>query len=107
LSSPLTGSHSFPPLHTPSQLNNGPPNSHKHKRSVSILSIESDNGAALEKSPATQFSRSRPWGHGRSASLQMPPSRSKELDEFLGMCWHGINTMSGLLTLSRQRQEPG
>lgn len=85
LTSPLTGSHSFPPLHTPSQLNNGAPNSHKHKRSVSILSIESDNGGALDKSPATQYSRSRSWGHGRSASLQIPPSRSNGLDELLGM----------------------
>ncbi|OKL62588.1 hypothetical protein UA08_02964 [Talaromyces atroroseus] len=82
LSSPLTGSHSFPPLHAPSHLNNGP--NHQHKRSVSILSIESDNGGALEKTPvSTQFSRPGPWAHGRSASLQITPNRAGGLEDFL------------------------
>lgn len=70
LSSPLGVAHSFPPS-----------SGHKHKRSVSILSIESDGGN--EKTPVpSQLSRSRPaWGHGRSASLQFLPRRSTGPEE--------------------------
>lgn len=87
LSSPLTGSYSFPPLHTPSQLHNSAPSKHQHKRSVSILSIESDHGAVLDKSSgAVQSPRSRSWGHGRSASLQIPPRQtSSGLDDILNL----------------------
>ncbi|KAL4785180.1 Rgp1-domain-containing protein [Aspergillus varians] len=76
--SPLIGSHSFPPSSTP---RNGPPASHKHKRSVSILSIDSEGGnpsVAGDKAPRTpsQLNHSRPVrGHGRSASLQVAPRR--------------------------------
>ncbi|KAL4918232.1 Rgp1-domain-containing protein [Aspergillus aurantiobrunneus] len=78
VSSPLIGSHSFPPPSTP---RNGPPAGHKHKRSVSILSIDSEGGnsnAASDKTPRTpsQLNHSRPVrGHGRSASLQVVPRR--------------------------------
>ncbi|KAL2872749.1 putative intracellular protein transport protein (Sat1) [Aspergillus lucknowensis] len=78
VSSPLIGSHSFPPPSTPQ---NGPPSGHKHKRSVSILSIDSEGGASTttgDKTPKTpsQFNHSRPArGHGRSASLQVVPRR--------------------------------
>jgi RAB6A-GEF complex partner protein 2 len=82
LSSPLTGSHSFPPLHAPSHLNNG--SNYQHKRSVSILSIESDNSGVLEKPPASsQYTRPRAWAHGRSASLQITPNRVGGLEELL------------------------
>lgn len=82
LSSPLTGSHSFPPLHASSHLSHAP--NHKHKRSVSILSIDSEGGNGNEKTPLPpQFTRSRPWGHGRSASLQILPKRSAGSDDVL------------------------
>ncbi|KAF7594070.1 hypothetical protein BBP40_010207 [Aspergillus hancockii] len=72
LSSPLIGSHSFPPP-TP---RNGPPSDHKHKRSVSILSIDSEGGGERTPKTSSQFARSRPArGHGRSASLQVAPRR--------------------------------
>ncbi|KAL4803579.1 Rgp1-domain-containing protein [Aspergillus unguis] len=79
VSSPLIGSHSFPPPSTP---RNGPlPAGHKHKRSVSILSIDSEGGnssVAGDKTPRTpsQLNSARPArGHGRSASLQVTPRR--------------------------------
>ncbi|KAJ0422804.1 Rgp1-domain-containing protein [Aspergillus carlsbadensis] len=78
VSSPLIGSHSFPP---PSAPRNGPPGGHKHKRSISILSIDSEGGASTgagDKTPRTpsQLNHSRPTrGHGRSASLQVVPRR--------------------------------
>ncbi|RDW90398.1 putative intracellular protein transport protein (Sat1) [Aspergillus mulundensis] len=78
VSSPLIGSHSFPPPSTP---RTGPSAGHKHKRSVSILSIDSEGGnssVAGDKTPRTpsQLTHSRPVrGHGRSASLQVVPRR--------------------------------
>lgn len=78
VSSPLIGSHSFPPPSTP---RNGPSAGHKHKRSISILSIDSEGGnsnTAGDKTPRTpgQLNHSRPVrGHGRSASLQVVPRR--------------------------------
>jgi hypothetical protein len=78
VSSPLIGSHSFPPPSTP---RTGPPGGHKHKRSISILSIDSEGGASTgagDKTPRTpsQLNHSRPTrGHGRSASLQVVPRR--------------------------------
>lgn len=74
LSSPLIGSHSFPPPSTPRSASSY---GHKHKRSVSILSIDSEGGG--DKTPRTSSQFSRPWqtrgGHGRSASLQVVPKR--------------------------------
>lgn len=78
LSSPFGApSHSFPPAHSPTSRNWQLPN-HKHKRSVSILSIESDGGS--EKTAASSpFSRYRPTRyHGRSASLHVLPRRNNE-----------------------------
>lgn len=103
LSTPLAGSHSFPPPSTP---RNAPSSSHKHKRSVSILSIDSEGGAGGggtggggggaggDKTPASSspFSRARPpRGHGRSASLQVPPKRNESYDEAFmkGMLCYG------------------
>ncbi|KAL4867723.1 hypothetical protein BDV12DRAFT_117563 [Aspergillus spectabilis] len=83
VSSPLIGSHSFPPTSTP---RNGPPVGHKHKRSISILSIDSEGGNASvagDKTPRTptHLNHSRPTrGHGRSASLQVVPRRFEGYD---------------------------
>ncbi|KAE8131186.1 Rgp1-domain-containing protein [Aspergillus pseudotamarii] len=79
LSSPLVGSHSFPPPSTP---RNGPPPSHKHKRSISILSIDSEGGGDRTPKTSSPFNRSRPArGHGRSASLQVVPKRFEGYDD--------------------------
>ncbi|KAB8235456.1 intracellular protein transport protein [Aspergillus alliaceus] len=79
LSSPLVGSHSFPPPSTP---RNGPPPSHKHKRSISILSIDSEGGGDRAPKTTSPFTRSRPArGHGRSASLQVVPKRFEGYDD--------------------------
>lgn len=81
LNSPWFGSHSFPPPSAPSTLRNGPPPSHKHKRSVSILSIDSEGTG---EKPASNHPPSRPKparGHGRSASLQVPPRRNDSYEE--------------------------
>lgn len=83
LSAPLGSAHSFPPPSTP---RNGPPPSHKHKRSVSILSIDSEggnggNGGDRTPSSSSPFSRMPPRGHGRSASLQVPRKRNDSYDE--------------------------
>jgi hypothetical protein len=80
LSSPLGAAHSFPPLHTPSRLNHTQSSGHKHKRSVSILSIDSEGGSEKTSVPS-QFNRPRPRGHGRSASLQVLPRRSTGPEE--------------------------
>lgn len=73
LSSPLIGSHSFPPPSTPRSASSY---GHKHKRSVSILSIESEGGGDKTPRTSSQFNRPRPTrGHGRSASLQVVPRR--------------------------------
>lgn len=78
LGSPFGAAHSFPPQ-SPSTL--GPGSNHKHKRSISILSIDSEGGGH-DKTPATpQFNRARPArGHGRSASLQILPRRNDDND---------------------------
>lgn len=83
LSSPFGSSHSFPPsTHTP-RLSQSQSVNHAHKRSVSILSIDSEGGS--EKTPMpTQFQRSRPArGHGRSASLQVLPKKSAGSEDIL------------------------
>lgn len=72
LTSPLIGSHSFPPPTPRNNQNSG----HQHKRSVSILSIESEGTGDKTSRSSFQFNRSRPGkGHGRSASLQVVPRR--------------------------------
>ncbi|KAL4893088.1 Rgp1-domain-containing protein [Aspergillus ambiguus] len=82
VSSPLIGSHSFPPPSTP---RSGPPPGHKHKRSVSILSIDSDLPPDSTPRSSSQFNRSKPVrGHGRSASLQVPPRRYEGYEDPFG-----------------------
>ncbi|KKK14223.1 hypothetical protein AOCH_000341, partial [Aspergillus ochraceoroseus] len=87
VSSPLIGSHSFPPPSSPRIVS---PPGHKHKRSISILSIDSEGGAggtAGDKTPRTssQFSYPRPIrGHGRSASLQVVPRRYEGHEDAIG-----------------------
>lgn len=81
LSSPLVGSHSFPP-NSPSTPRSWQPG-HSHKRSVSILSIDSE-GQPEKPVPVHNLSssRNRPArGHGRSASLQVAPKRNDSYDD--------------------------
>lgn len=81
LNSPWFGSNSFPPPSAPPARPNGPPPSHRHKRSVSILSIDSEGGGDKTPSPNHLPSRSKPTrGHARSASLQVPP-RKEDSDD--------------------------
>lgn len=81
LSSPFGPSHSFPPAHTPPTPRNWQPPNHKHKRSVSILSIDSEGGG--EKAPgSSSFNRFRPTRHhARSASLQVLPRRNEAYED--------------------------
>lgn len=74
-------SHSFPPHYTASSLSQERSPNQRHRRSVSILSIDSEGGH--DRSPVpSQFSRSRPLrGHGRSASLQISPQGVASTDE--------------------------
>ena len=86
VSSPLTGSHSFPPPSTP---RNGPSSGHQHKRSISILSIDSEGGGDKTPNQPSPVNRSRPTrGHGRSASLQVLPKKTGSYDDTLakGIC---------------------
>ncbi|KAI9681410.1 MAG: hypothetical protein M1817_002693 [Caeruleum heppii] len=53
---------------------NGSASSHKHKRSVSIISLGADDDEPAP-SPAHSAVGRRPFGHGRSASLQVLPRR--------------------------------
>ncbi|KAJ5363437.1 uncharacterized protein N7496_009150 [Penicillium cataractarum] len=80
LSSPLVSSHSFPPTSGPSTPRSWQPG-HSHKRSVSILSIESE-GYPEKTPPPQSYGRTRPTrGHGRSASLQVAPRRNDSYDD--------------------------
>lgn len=80
LSSPLAASHSFPPP-SPSTPRGWQPSGHGHKRSVSILSIDSEGRPDPIASPQ-QFSRPKPVrGHGRSASVQVAPRRNESFDD--------------------------
>lgn len=82
LNSPWFGSHSFPPPSTPSTPRHGPPSNHKHKRSVSILSIDSEGPGEKAAGPSIPYSRPKPArGHGRSASLQVPPRSVEGFDD--------------------------
>lgn len=85
LNSPWFGSHSFPPPSAPPTPRNGPPPGHKHKRSVSILSMDGEGGG--EKSSGSNHLSGRPKparGHGRSASLQVPPRRNDSYEDAFG-----------------------
>ena len=73
LASPLSFSRSFPPANSPGSSTGGSPSAHRHKRSLSILSVESD--ASLErKSGTTPFASKPARSHGRSASVQVTPT---------------------------------
>ncbi|KAF9893720.1 hypothetical protein FE257_009889 [Aspergillus nanangensis] len=90
VSSPLIGSHSFPPPSTP---RTGSLPTHKHKRSVSILSIDSDINAESTPRTSSQFNRARPArGHGRSASMQVIPKRVEGYEDSF---WKGRNPSRG------------
>ncbi|OJJ47133.1 hypothetical protein ASPZODRAFT_65701 [Penicilliopsis zonata CBS 506.65] len=80
--SPLGGSHSFPPLHTPTTPRSWQLPGDRHKRSVSILSIDSEGGSERSPGLGPQFGRSNPVrGHGRSASVQVAPRRNDGLPQ--------------------------
>ncbi|PYI24655.1 intracellular protein transport protein [Aspergillus japonicus CBS 114.51] len=79
VSSPLIGSHSFPPPSTP---RNGSAVGGKHKRSVSILSIDSEGTGEPTPRTSSQFSHPRPLRrHGRAASLQVLPRRYEAYED--------------------------
>lgn len=78
-SPPWFTSHSYPPPSAPSTPRMSHPPSHSHKRSVSILSIDSDAGP--EKTPASNPRPKPARGHGRSASLQVRPRRNESYDD--------------------------
>ncbi|PWY71666.1 intracellular protein transport protein [Aspergillus heteromorphus CBS 117.55] len=104
VSSPLIGSHSFPPTSSP---RNGPPPSGTHKRSVSILSIDSEGTGEPTPRTSSQYSRSRPtWGHGRAASLQVLPRRNEFYEDSFAKA--GRNSTRGIPPPeSPVRQSPG
>ncbi|PYH90784.1 intracellular protein transport protein [Aspergillus ellipticus CBS 707.79] len=104
VSSPLIGSHSFPPPSTP---RSGPPVSGKHKRSVSILSIDSEGTGEPTPRTSSQYSRSRPpWGHGRAASLQVLPRRNEFYEDSFAK--GGRNSFRGIPpSESPVHQSPG
>ncbi|KAJ5319831.1 hypothetical protein N7508_000114 [Penicillium antarcticum] len=80
LSTPHVGSHSFPPNSSPSTPRTWQP-SHSHKRSVSILSIDSEGQTDPTPAPH-QYNRPKPVrGHGRSASLQVLPRRNNSYED--------------------------
>ncbi|CAG7948012.1 unnamed protein product [Penicillium nalgiovense] len=80
LSSPLVGSHSFPPNNGPSTPRAWQPG-HNHKRSISILSIDSEGQKDPTPSPH-HYNRHQPArGHGRSASLQVLPRRNNSCED--------------------------
>lgn len=80
LSSPLVASQSFPPAGNPSSTPRSWQPGHSGKRSVSILSIDSEGQP--EKSPSPHLTRGKPArGHGRSASLQITPRRNDSYDD--------------------------
>ncbi|KAJ5645962.1 hypothetical protein N7490_002334 [Penicillium lividum] len=80
LSSPLVTSQSFPPAGSPSSTPRSWQPGHSNKRSVSILSIDSEGQP--DKSPSPHLSRGKPArSHGRSSSLQIVPRRHDSYDD--------------------------
>ncbi|KAJ5925062.1 hypothetical protein N7454_007701 [Penicillium verhagenii] len=80
LSSPLVASQSFPPAGNPSSTPRSWQPGHSNKRSVSILSIDSEG--LPDASPSPHYSRGKPArGHGRSTSLQITPRRNDSYDD--------------------------
>ncbi|KAJ5281816.1 hypothetical protein N7478_007188 [Penicillium angulare] len=80
LSTPTIASHSFPPASNPSSTPRSWQPGHSHKRSVSILSIDSEG--QTDSSPSPHYNRGKPArGHGRSASLQIVPRRNDSYDD--------------------------
>ncbi|KAK2758338.1 hypothetical protein FQN54_004186 [Arachnomyces sp. PD_36] len=80
LSTPIAPSQGFPPLPLPSEKGQGYQPGHKHKRSVSIISL--DNDGKERKPGQPQFNTQVPArGHGRSASLQVFSKRNDNYRE--------------------------
>ncbi|KAL1954392.1 hypothetical protein VTO42DRAFT_1207 [Malbranchea cinnamomea] len=72
--SPPTYSQSFPPATPAGGNTDGTSSRHRHKRSVSIISVGTDTTS--ERGPGP-FSPKSPWSHARSASLQVPSRRDE------------------------------
>lgn len=84
LGSPLSFSRSFPPANNAS-IGGGPSSAHRHKRSLSILSVETD-GTPERKSGTTPFSPKPSRGHGRSASVQVAPTGKESYGSWTPSC---------------------
>lgn len=81
LSTPIAPSQGFPPLQPLSETDKGPPPpGHRHKRSVSIISL--DNDGKDRRSGHPHLNAQVPArGHGRSASLQVFSKRNDNYRE--------------------------
>jgi hypothetical protein len=80
LSTPVAPSQGFPPLQPLPETHKGQSSGHRHKRSVSIISLDNDG---KERKPGhPHFNTHVPTrGHGRSASLQVFSKRSDNYRE--------------------------
>ncbi|KAK2742806.1 hypothetical protein FQN57_005097 [Myotisia sp. PD_48] len=76
ISTPPSFSQSFPPTSAP-LVSNGVPQApgHTHKRSVSIISLDTDLLSSDRKSVSSPYSPRPGRAHVRSASFQVPPRR--------------------------------
>ena len=73
--SPHSLSQSFPPTTSGSGNSDVSGPGHRHKRSVSIISVGTD--ATTERKQGPPPFSPRPWSHARSASLQVAPRRDE------------------------------
>ena len=71
LSTPIAPNQGFPPLQPLSEKDRGQPPGHRHKRSVSIISLDNDGKERKLGQPPVPAR-----GHGRSASLQVFSKRN-------------------------------
>ena len=71
----LSLSQSFPPTTSAGGKRDVPVQGHRHKRSVSIISVGTD--ATTERKQGSPPFSPRPWNHARSASLQVAPRRDE------------------------------
>lgn len=80
LSTPIAPNQGFPPLQPLPEKDRGPPPGHRHKRSVSIISLDNDGKGGKPGQPP--FNTPVPArGHGRSASLQVFSKRNDNYRE--------------------------